>query len=37
MRLRNADPLNVGSPSLAIGAHQHILDAAAHPANRRKG
>jgi len=31
------DPLIVGSSSLVIGGHQHILDAAVHPASRRKG
>ncbi len=31
------DPLIVGSSSLVIGAHQNILDAAVHPASRRKG
>ncbi len=30
------DPLIVGSSSLVIGGHQHILDAAVHPASRRK-
>ena len=32
-----ADPLIVGSSSLVIGGHQHILEAAVHPANRKKG
>ena len=31
------DPLIVGSSSLVIGAHQNILEAAMHPAKRRKG
>jgi hypothetical protein len=31
------DPLIAGPSSLVIGASHNILDAAAHPAKRRKG